>query len=141
MVNDLAQLYLAEIKKHAADPVGFQQDIEVTHQHEEYNPLCGDRILLQLQIEAGRIEAAAFDGEACTICLASTSLLCEHVPGKTVENLLSLKDQLVDSLESGEGAPELDALTPLMGVRPYPSRVQCATLPWKAASSACVTKI
>lgn len=141
MVKVLSRLYLDAIKRHAADPAGFRQKINATHQHEEYNPLCGDRILLRLRIDAGRIEAAAFDGEACAICLASSSLLCEHVPGLSVENLLEQHRQLSEALESGEGTPGMDALTPLLGVRPYPSRIQCATLPWKAAARAIVTKI
>ena len=141
MVKDLAQLYLDAIKQHAADPVGFRQEIDATHQHEEYNPLCGDRIVLQLRINSGRIEAAAFDGEACTICLASSSMLCENVPGHPVEDLLDQQQQLSNALESGKGSPAIDALTPLLGVRSYPSRIQCATLPWKAAARATVTKI
>mgnify|MGYP001555688430 CR=1 FL=1 len=141
MVNELARLYLDAIKKHAAEPVGFRVEIDETHQHEEYNPLCGDRVLLRLRIVNGRIEAAAFDGEACAICLASSSLLCEHVPGRPVEDLLEQHRQLSEALESGEGTPGMDALTPLLGVRPYPSRIQCATLPWKAAARAIVTKI
>jgi nitrogen fixation NifU-like protein len=141
MVDQLNSLYLDAIKQHAADPAGFRQEIDATHQHEEYNPLCGDRILLQLRIVGGWIEAAAFDGEACAICLASSSLLCEQAPGHTVADLLRQQQQLGVALESGEGTPEIDALTPLLGVRPYPSRIQCATLPWKAAARAIVTKI
>lgn len=141
MVKDLSRLYLGVIRKHAADPVGFRQEIEATHRHEEYNPLCGDRILLQLRIVAGRIEAAAFDGEACAICMASSSLLCEQAPGLSEEQLLSQQRLLVLALETGDGAPGIDALTPLLGVRPFPSRIQCATLPWKAAASATATKI
>lgn len=141
MVKDLSRLYLDAIKRHAADPAGFRQEIDATHQHEEYNPLCGDRILLQLRIDAGRIEAAAFDGEACAICLASSSLLCKHIPGLSVKDLPKQHQQLSDALESGDGTPGMSALTPLLGVRPYPSRIQCATLPWKAAARAIVTKI
>lgn len=140
-MKDLSGLYLDAVKRHAADPVGFRQEIGATHQHEEYNPLCGDRILMQLRIDAGRIEAAAFDGEACAICLASSSLLCEHVPGLPVEDLLDRHQQLSDALESGKGAAGMGELAPLLGVRPYPSRIQCATLPWKAAARAIVTKI
>lgn len=141
MVKDLAQLYLDAIKQHAASPVGYRQEINATHQHEEYNPLCGDQVLLQLRIVSGRIKAAAFDGEACAICRASSSLLCEYVPGHTVEDLLEQQQQLTDALESGDGSPGLEALTPLLGVRPYPSRIQCATLPWNAAARATATKI
>ena len=141
MVNHPARLYLDAIRQHAAKPVGFRQDINATHQHEEYNPLCGDRIVLQLRIVSGRVEAAAFDGEACAICMASSSLLCEHVPGLSVQELLERHRQLGEALESDNGAEGIGALAPLLGVRPYPSRIQCAKLPWKAAERATVTKI
>ena len=136
MVDELTSLYLDAIRQHAADPVGFRQEIDATHQHEEYNPLCGDRILLQLRIGSGRIEAAAFDGEACAICLASASLLCENTPGQTVEQLRSQHQNLCEALEKHDAILRLEALSPLLGVRPYPSRIRCATLPWAAASKA-----
>ena len=141
MVKALSGLYLDAVKRHAADPVGFREEIEATHQHEEFNPLCGDRILLQLRIVSGRIDAAAFDGEACAICRASASLLCEQAPGCSVDDLVKQQQELSELLESGAGTPGIDALTPLLGVRPYPSRIQCATLPWKAAARATATKI
>ena len=81
-VNDLNALYLEAIKQHAADPTGYRQKIDATHQFEEYNPLCGDRILVQLRITQEQVEAAAFDGEACAICMASASLLCGNTPGQ-----------------------------------------------------------
>lgn len=110
--------------------------IQATHQHEEYNPQCGDRILLRLRLEGEKVEQAAFDGEACAICMASASLLCEQVGGSTVGHLRRLHDLLHEALD-GEDGPELpEALGPLLGVRPYPSRIRCATLPWTAAIKA-----
>lgn len=140
-MKDLSRLYQEAIRKHAADPVGFRREIDATHQCEEYNPLCGDRILLQLRIVSGRIEAAAFDGEACAICLASSSLLCESAPGLAVQTLLNRQQALDHALQTGEPTPGIEALAPLLGVRGYPARVQCATLPWKAAARAAATKI
>lgn len=158
--GDLARLYRDTIRRHAAEPAGFRQNIAATHRHEEYNPLCGDRVEIQLRVAAGSIEAAAFDGEACTICLASASMLCSLAPGLEVTALLQLAEALHRALdESVEAAPAaigLDddleetrlkppphpgqhlhkQLHPLLGVRPYPSRVRCATLPWTAAASA-----
>lgn len=135
-MSDLTRMYRDAIRRHAADPVGFQQDIQPTHQHEDYNPLCGDRILVQLRIKSGRVEAAAFDGEACAICLASASLLCESAPGNTVEHLKNMHEKLCRALDSGQECIEIDTLSPLLNVRPFPARIRCATLPWSAASKA-----
>jgi nitrogen fixation NifU-like protein len=135
-VKDLTRLYREAIKRHAADPVGFRQDIQPTHQHEEHNSLCGDRILVQLRILSGQVEAAAFDGEACAICLASASLLCEIVPGQAADQLENLHEKLCEALNGVHESIEIKALSPLLGVRPFPSRIRCATLPWSAASKA-----
>ncbi|MFC1739995.1 Fe-S cluster assembly sulfur transfer protein SufU [Pseudomonadota bacterium] len=136
MVNELTRLYLDTIKKHAANPVGFGVAIDPTHQHEEYNPLCGDRIRVQLRIDSGQIEAAAFDGEACAICMASASLLCDCIPGQTVDQLKILNRKLREALEGKIELPETETLSPLLGVKSFPSRIRCATLPWTAATLA-----
>ena len=135
-MNDLTLLYRDTIKRHAADPVGFRQPIDATHQHEADNPLCGDRILVQLRIVNGRLEAAAFDGEACAICMASASLLCEAVPGHPVNYLENLHDRLLAAFDGEHDLAGMETLSPLLGVKPYPSRIRCATLPWTAARSA-----
>jgi len=135
-VSDIERLYLDTIKQHAANPVGYREKIDATHHHEEYNPLCGDRILVQLRIAGKRVEAAAFDGEACAICMASASLLCATAPGKPVSQLEDLHDRLQAVLSSGDDISGIDELSPLLGVRPFPSRIRCATLPWSAARKA-----
>jgi len=158
--DDLAILYRDTITRHAATPVGYRNTIAVTHRHEEYNSLCGDRIELQLQVNGTHIEAAAFDGEACAICMASASMLCSLAPGRTVEALLRLGEDLRKALDRPVGIEEdekesrvkpllqplprrpphripqpllHEELRALLGVRPYPSRIRCATLPWTAA--------
>jgi nitrogen fixation NifU-like protein len=157
---DLAGLYRAAIRQHASAPIGYRQPIAATHRHEEYHPQCGDRIEIQLQVGDGCIEAAAFDGEACAICIASASLLCSLAPGQAVEALQQMGEDLQQALESPvpvdppvgtasaamgpKGGNEPSRLKPLLheellallGVRPYPSRIRCATLPWTAARRA-----
>lgn len=135
-MNDIGRLYRDTIKQHAADPVGYRQEIDATHQYEEYNPLCGDRILVQLRITDKQVEAAAFEGEACAICMASASLLCDNTPGHPVSHLEDLHDLLQAALGSSEEIDGIDELKPLLGVRPFPSRIRCATLPWTAAKKA-----
>lgn len=144
--SDLARLYREAIRQHSSEPVGFRQAIEATHRHEAYNPQCGDRVEIMLRVAGGRIEAAAFDGEACAICMASASMLCSLAPGRTVAELREVGGGLEAALGEPVGAASAakrespdqsrlkPLLQPLLGVRPYPSRVQCALLPWKAAA-------
>lgn len=132
----LKQLYRDAIREHAAHPFGFRADIEVTHRHEEYNALCGDRIEVRLQLRDGQVERAAFDGQACAICMASASILCQEITGKPLTRLRQLRRELREALENEASQPVSEALRPLLGVRPYPSRIRCATLPWSAAEQA-----
>jgi nitrogen fixation NifU-like protein len=161
----LAGLYREAIRRHAAHPVGYRRPIAATHRHEEYNPLCGDRIEVSLRIAGNAVAEAAFDGEACAICMASASLLCSLAPGRTLAELRQWSEDLHRALDGAVGAglardraqsallQEIDRgqgslqqqeqpselteeLQPLLGVRPYPSRIRCATLPWTAAVSA-----
>jgi nitrogen fixation NifU-like protein len=134
--RELADFYRETVLRHSVEPVGFQADIQATHENEQYNPLCGDRILLRFQVVGDEIEAAAFDGAACAICLASASLLCEEAPGKKVHHVHATHDWLQKALKGKEETQGPESLQALLGVRRYPSRIKCAMLPWIAAVKA-----
>jgi nitrogen fixation NifU-like protein len=135
-VDQLTALYRQTIVEHAVRPVGFQAEIEPTHRHELYNPLCGDRIEVQLRIAGDDIEAMAFRGEACAICMASASLMCAHQAGRPTRDFQTAHRWLEEALKGGGENSQFEALMPLLGVRAYPSRVRCALLPWEAATQA-----
>jgi nitrogen fixation NifU-like protein len=139
-VEDLSRLYREIILQHSSQPVGFHKVIKETCRNEQFNPLCGDRIVIRLQVDGKIIRDAAFDGESCAICKASASLLCELIPGELVEEFGRTHDWLQQSLVSNEETDGPQALKALMGVRKYPSRIECVTLPWTAASKALLQK-
>ena len=90
---------------------------EPTCSRSERNPLCGDQIQLELQIQSGRIQQAYFDGRGCAVSLAAASILCEHLEGKHVEVAFALQpENLLDLLE-----------IPLS-----PTRQRCALLAFRA---------
>jgi nitrogen fixation NifU-like protein len=132
----LASLYREVILAHAARPVGFGKEIDATHECEGSNPLCGDHVTLKLRVCDGVIEAAAFAGESCAICTASTSLLCEHLPGQGTSRLEPLVDGFEAAVQGDEQAACADFLAPMLGVRRYPARLACALLPWRTARKA-----
>lgn len=132
----LANLYRDVVIDHAVAPVGYRQAITVTHRHELYNPLCGDKVDMQFQLDEERILAAAFDGEACAICMASASMLCEAAPQKTAGEICHQYELLVAALKDKQSKPGLESLQALLAVRRYPARVRCALLPWEAAVKA-----
>lgn len=138
MTARLAELYREAVLANAARPVGHGAELEATHRAEGSNPLCGDEVVMRLRVEADQILGAAFDGEACAICLASASLLCAHLPGHGTGAAAAILAAFRSDLRgAGAGAGECPGfLAPLLGVRAYPARVACATLPWETAVTA-----
>ncbi|AHG89621.1 SUF system FeS assembly protein, NifU family [Gemmatirosa kalamazoonensis] len=100
------------------------------------NPLCGDELTLALAFDAdGRVREARFIGQGCSISQASASMLTEAVRGKTraeVEALLARFRALMQGDADAAADESLGELRALSGVARFPSRVQCATLPWSA---------
>ena len=135
-MTDLERLYGEIIRNHAASPVGYRKTITATHRHEEYNAQCGDRIAFSARIRGDLIEAVAFDGEACTICMASASMLCSRAEGLKTGDWDKLRRDLHGALKGQPLADQESDLAALLAVRRYPARVQCATLPWKTAARA-----
>lgn len=134
--QSLAELYREVILAHAARPVGYQVAVNATHTAEGSNPLCGDHVTLHLQVTDAQILAAAFTGESCAICTASASLLCEHLPGRPVTDVAALSEGFANAIERGGDAACPAFLQPMLGVRQYPARLQCALLPWRTAQDA-----
>jgi len=134
--EELNRLYREAIMRHARNPTGRGKVIRETHRSEQFNPLCGDHIILSLHIESNRVTDAAFAGEACAICTASASLLCEHAPGRSAGEMMSMRRWLESALRSEAPPVTHQALQPLLEVRDYPSRIRCALLPWDALAEA-----
>lgn len=102
------------------------------------NPTCGDRITLQLKVEDGKIQDAKFDGEGCSISLASASMMTDAIKGLTVEEALRLSKAFSNMVQGLEVDEELDLgdIEALSGVSQFPARIKCATLAWKAMEQA-----
>ncbi len=132
----LADLYREVILRHAASPCNHGASIDATHHACGNNPLCGDEVEIFLRVEDGMIVASAFDGESCAICMASASVLCQHLPGHALADLDSIIAVFEQALASGDSSELKAFLVPLTGVQRYPSRVGCALLPWQTALAA-----
>ena len=116
------ELYQEHVLDHYEDPF-HQGELEgATHVHQDKNPLCGDIIRIELQLNGdGKIEDLYFTGEGCVISQASASMLLEQMYGKTVEELKQFS--AADMLE-------------LYGPRLTPNRQKCCLLSWKVLQSA-----
>lgn len=104
-----------------------------------HNPLCGDEVQLQLVVREGKIEAASWTGQGCSISQSSASMMTDAVIGLSVADALKLVANF-QGLMHGEAPPyaepALGDLEALGGVAKFPVRIKCALLPWEALSKA-----
>lgn len=136
-MSDLSDLYQETIVDHSKRPRNRGALQEATHSAEGYNPLCGDRLTLQLKIEDGRVTGVAFQGAGCAISTASASLMTDAIKGKTPEEAEKTFEKFHELLtEDKPGAADLGKLAVFSGVRAYPMRVKCATLAWHTLHAA-----
>lgn len=136
---DLRDLYQEIIVDHNRQPRNFRKIEEPSHQAQGFNPLCGDKLTLYVNVDGDVISDIAFEGSGCAISVASASLLTERLKGATVSEAETVFAQLHAVFTAPEEPEDLDALGKLgalAGVRAYPSRVKCASLSWHALNNA-----
>lgn len=144
MFDDLTDLYQEIILDHGKNPRNKRVLEGSTHQSYGNNPMCGDKLALFLRINGQEVvEDVSFEGEGCAISQASASLLTEVLVGKTKAQAMELFHafhRLTTGEEVGHIPEDLqddfDRLEVLGGVRAFPMRVKCATLPWHTLDSA-----
>jgi nitrogen fixation NifU-like protein len=137
--SDLRELYQEFILDHGKNPRNRGELAEHNHEGEGYNPLCGDQITLQVEVEDGVITDIGFLGSGCAISTASASTMTEAVKGKTVEQALELFSRFHALVTGEDSDPDLDELGKLAvfgGVAEFPMRVKCATLSWHTLKTA-----
>ena len=138
-MSRLEQLYQEMILEHNRHPRCFGDVSGVTHDAFGKNPLCGDAYHVMVRVMNGVVEQVGFSGSGCAISKASGSLMGEMVTGKSVDEVLGLKDAFLRLMVS-DAEPEvvLGKLKVFGGVKAFPVRVKCATLVWRALESALV---
>jgi nitrogen fixation NifU-like protein len=103
---------------------------------EGYNPLCGDRITLGLQFEGESLQNCCFEGEGCSICMASASIMTEMVKGKSFVEVSALIEAFRAKMQGEGGSGVLpdeetsEDIVALYGIKRFPVRIKCALLPW-----------
>ena len=134
---ELTDLYRDVILDHNRKPRNFGPLEQANALAEGFNPLCGDRLTVRLNLADARIENIRFEGQGCAISTASASLMTEAVKGKTRGEALALFDRVHRLLtDDAAGAEDLGKLAALSGVREYPARVKFASLCWHTLASA-----
>ncbi|HVB05406.1 MAG TPA: SUF system NifU family Fe-S cluster assembly protein [Acidimicrobiales bacterium] len=111
------------------------------HRAEGFNPLCGDEIVVYVEVADGVVANVATDGQGCSISQSSASLMSAAVKGRPLSEVRRLMAAVramfaVDGAdESGDDqaalhAEDLGELAAMQGVVKFPARVKCATLSW-----------
>ncbi|KZZ83262.1 MULTISPECIES: Fe-S cluster assembly sulfur transfer protein SufU [Bacillaceae] len=131
--NNLDTLYRQVIMDHYKNPRN-KGSLEDSLTVDMNNPTCGDRIHLTLKIEDGKVADAKFDGEGCSISMASASMMTQAIKGHDVETALKLSEIFSDMMQGKEYDDTIDLgdIEALQGVSKFPARIKCATLSWKA---------
>ncbi len=139
-MTDLSDLYQQIIVDHNRSPRNFKKLAHPTREAEGANPLCGDQIKLEVELAGDRIADIGFQGSGCAISQASASLLTGAVQGKSTADAQELFRQVHAMLTSAPGTAvdtaKLGKLAALAGVRQFPVRVKCASLPWHTLRAA-----
>lgn len=133
-MDELRELYQQIILDHNKNPKNFRKIEPASHASEGYNPLCGDRIHVYLQVKDGKIEDVAFEGSGCAISKASASVMTTEIKGKTVEEAGQLfqrfQKMITARIDEHIDPNELGKLAVFEGVKEFPVRVKCAALAW-----------
>lgn len=113
---------------------------------EGFNPLCGDELVVYLDVRDGVLVDIKLTGHGCSISQASSSLMSAAVKGKTVDEVRALVVKFKQLMTLHEatlqenGEPEelnlrsLGEIAALAGVVKFPVRIKCATLAWNTLS-------
>ncbi len=140
MDADLKELYQQVILDHNKNPRNFRKLENANHFAEGYNPLCGDKLNVYVDVEDGKIKDISFQGSGCAISKASASLMSSMVKGLSIEEAEKLFKKfhsvITGEITDEKEIQELGKLAVFAGVREFPSRVKCASLAWHTMEAA-----
>lgn len=131
------QIYQDAILKQAKSGVGAGRLNDASASATVDNPLCGDRVTVDLRVEDGTITAVGHRVRGCLLCEASAAILARHMVGQTADRTGAIADR-VDRMVRQDGDPPdgWDALSIFDPVKPVKSRHECVLLPFRAAAEA-----
>jgi len=136
-MNDKDSLYQDAIKQFARAAHGHGQLAAATGEAKLDNPLCGDRVRMQVAVTSGHIAAIAHETRGCLLCRAAASLIGLRAAGQDANGIKAVVHDLESLLQEGApippGWPELSMFEP---ARAYPSRHRCVLLPFRALLAA-----
>ena len=140
MGDQMEDLYQEIILDHYRSPRNQGTCCECGRRVHHNNPLCGDKITLEVSLEGERIKEIAFQGQGCSISMASASMMTELVKGKASAEALDDVEEVRKMMHGQAPARDLGDAESLEGVSKFPVRIKCALLPWMALKDALQAK-
>ena len=142
MNDELSDLYQDVILDHSRHPRNRRPMPDADRQAQGYNPLCGDEVTVYLKLAGDDLADVSFTGRGCAICTATASIMTETTRGNKQAAALAMFEKFHDLLTHAGTEPteELGELAALTGVRRFPMRVKCATLPWHTLRAALLSE-
>lgn len=138
-MSELNKLYKKAVLEHNRNPRNYGQPDTWTHHAEGLNAICGDLVEVYLTIEDDILKHVYFAGESCAISMASASMMTELSVGLTVQqwqHKFKMFKSMMSLNHSGQSYEELGAVSTLVTVKKFPSRIKSATLCWYAVDAA-----
>ena len=137
---NLDNLYQEVILDHYKHPENKKLSVEKDVQVHHLNPSCGDEVTLNLTLESGHISNISWEGNGCSISMASTSIMSTLLLGKSPDDAKKILDSFMELMQS-KGSAKGDELlledaVAFAGVSKYPARIKCALLGWMAYKDA-----
>jgi nitrogen fixation protein NifU and related proteins len=139
LTTELGDLYQEVILEHSKAPRNFRRPASANHEAEGYNPLCGDRCTVYIDLAGDKINEIGFQGSGCAISRASASMMTQMVKGKSKAEAGKLFEQfhnLVTGKSESASAADLGTMSVFGGVSKFPARFKCATLACQSLHSA-----
>ncbi|HEY5347321.1 MAG TPA: iron-sulfur cluster assembly scaffold protein [Rhizomicrobium sp.] len=128
-------LYRKDLLRLAADATGAGRLAAPDAVGDAYNPVCGDRVSVEMTIRDERVAALAHRTQACVLAQASAGLLAEAAIGMDAPALAALATSVRNMLK-GEAPPPHPGYAVFDGVAAHPNRHKCVLLPIEAALAA-----
>ncbi|MDQ3919981.1 MAG: SUF system NifU family Fe-S cluster assembly protein [Acidobacteriota bacterium] len=139
-MSELSELYQQVILDHNKKPRNFRELEGANRTAEGFNPLCGDQLTVYMLLDEGVVRDLSFVGTGCAISKASASMMTQALKGRTREEALALFEEfhrmVTGELDEEAEENHLGRLKIFAGVRDYPARVKCASLPWHTMHAA-----
>ena len=139
MSQSALQLYQSVVLEHNRSPRGYGDVPGATAFAEGFNPICGDRVKVQLMTGDGKLTKVGFTAQCCALCQASASVMVEVVSNQSVSDALAAAKSFEPFIQNPSDQSSILSKSPaqaFQAIREFPARAKCVLLPWRTLLSA-----